>query len=143
MLVIGYGNTLRGDDGVGFVAAEQLNKTICRPDARVIACQQLTPDLAKDVSDTERLILIDANRGDQPENLLIRRIVPIESQPASAHELLPETLLAFSQQLYNSCPETLLVSVRGHSFNLSHSLSHQVARTLPRLKQQVLELMNM
>lgn len=141
VLVIGYGNTLRGDDGVGFVAAEQLNKTITRPDVRVLACQQLTPELAKDVSDAERVILIDAAKGDPPGNILLRKITPIESQLAFAHELRPETLLAFSRRLFNSCPETVLVSVTGHSFKLGEGLSNQVRRTLPKLSLQVLELM--
>ena len=46
-LVIGYGNTLRGDDGVGVLVADALegwNQAV-----RTLSVQQLTPELAADI----------------------------------------------------------------------------------------------
>ena len=44
VLVVGYGNALRTDDGVGWHAAERLADDPRLADATVIAVHQLTPD---------------------------------------------------------------------------------------------------
>jgi hydrogenase maturation protease len=45
ILLIGYGNTLRNDDGVGVRIAEIIAEEN-RPHVQVIATHQLTPELA-------------------------------------------------------------------------------------------------
>ena len=47
-LIIGYGNDLRSDDGAGIRAATMIAARDLA--ARVIACQQLTPELADDIA---------------------------------------------------------------------------------------------
>lgn len=143
MLVIGYGNTLRGDDGIGYLAAQELRRTVNNKDVRIIACQQLTPELSKDASDAERVVLIDATRRSSPGNITTRKILPTKTPPTFTHELSPETLLACSQELYATCPETFLISVTGKSFQLGEGLSHQVAKVKPELIRQILKLLDM
>ena len=58
-LIIGYGNPLRGDDGLGWRAAEQLAEIIPQSEAEVIACHQLTPELAEPISRARLVIFID------------------------------------------------------------------------------------
>ena len=48
-LVIGYGNTLRGDDGVGPRVAEAIEK-LNLPGVRTLVCQQLSPEHADPIS---------------------------------------------------------------------------------------------
>lgn len=58
-LVIGYGNTLRSDDGVGYRIAEtvaQWNLT----SVRSLSVQQLTPELAETMSHAKTVIFVDA-----------------------------------------------------------------------------------
>ena len=142
MLIIGYGNTLRGDDGIGCVAAEELSKKVKDKRIQVVSCQQLTPELAKDVSEADRVILIDAMRGKPSGHLVMRRISPGDVQPTFTHELRPESLLACSRELYGACPETFLVSITGHSFKLGEEISQQLIGLLPKLNRYVLKLAN-
>lgn len=58
-LVIGYGNQLRGDDGVGPQVAEQLAAEHC-PEVDVKIVQQLTPELAADIAQAEVVWFVDA-----------------------------------------------------------------------------------
>jgi len=46
VLVIGYGNTLRGDDGLGQRAAEALAQRALPDGVEVLSCHQLTIELA-------------------------------------------------------------------------------------------------
>ena len=49
VIVIGYGNPLRGDDGVGLAAIERLESLAPR-EVELIFTQQLTPELAQSVA---------------------------------------------------------------------------------------------
>ena len=59
-LVIGYGNTLRADDGLGPAVAERLGSEWADEDVGVLSCQLLTPELAEPVSRAEIVVFIDA-----------------------------------------------------------------------------------
>ena len=53
LLVIGWGNPLRGDDAFGFLAAERLIPLL--PEAEVLAVHQLTPELMDSVRQASQL----------------------------------------------------------------------------------------
>ncbi len=63
-LVIGIGNPLRGDDGVGWWLAERAEQlppgTPTRGPLLVRTVQQLTPELAAELTDVRRVLFIDA-----------------------------------------------------------------------------------
>lgn len=138
LLIIGIGNILRRDDGVGIVAVQKLNKTPLGDRARVIACQQLTPELAKDVSDADRVIIIDADQANIPGHITVKEIEPRDHVPNSfSHELDPATLLACSRELYGKCPNAFLISVTGSTFDFGEGLSQSTANAIPEILRNV------
>jgi len=140
VLVIGYGNTLRGDDGFGVAAAEQLRETEQPDRVKVLTCQQLTPELASEMSKVDRVIMIDAARGDTPGLITVSKVEPGSDLTTFTHELRPSTLLACSQGLYGTCPETFLVSVTGYAFDFSDELSDSMTRMVSQVLIRVREL---
>ncbi len=58
-LVIGYGNTLRGDDGVGPLVAEQVEAWNL-PAVRSRVTHQLTPELAAEIAEVDLVFFVDA-----------------------------------------------------------------------------------
>ena len=140
-LILGYGNPLRGDDGIGWVAAEQLAKKFSDPGICVLARQQLTPELAADAAQVERLVLIDATQDGIAGKVGVEKIAPSEStESAFTHQLKPGELLACAHELYGRAPETWLVSVAGASFECSDKLSAPVAAALPAVLSRVEEI---
>jgi len=73
-LVVGYGNTLRGDDGVGPRVAELLAADPRLAGAVVLARHQLTPELAADIAEAALVVFIDASENGKPGEISIRRI---------------------------------------------------------------------
>jgi Ni,Fe-hydrogenase maturation factor len=61
VLVIGYGNTLRRDDGVGVRVAEAVAADPRFAHVRVLAVHQLTPELALDIGSASLVIFVDAD----------------------------------------------------------------------------------
>ena len=81
-LVVGYGNSLRSDDGVGWHAAGLLATDPRLAGARVLARHQLVPELAVDVSRASLVVLVDAAADGDPGSLSVRRVRPRPSAPA-------------------------------------------------------------
>lgn len=142
VLVIGYGNSLRGDDGIGIAAAEQLRDTIQNSRVRIITCQQLTPELANEMSKVDRVIMIDAAKGETPGQVTVTKIETSNDSATFTHELQPSTLLACSQELYGKNPATYLVSVTGYSFDFSDELSDGVTLIMPQVLTRIRELID-
>jgi hydrogenase maturation protease len=142
VLVIGYGNSLRGDDGVGVVAAEQLSEILQNSQVKVLVRQQLTPELASEMSKADRVIIIDAAKGERPGQIIVSKIEPDNDPSTFTHELRPSTLLACAQELYGRHPATFLVSVTGYSLDFSEELSQPVKRVMPEVLARVRELID-
>jgi hypothetical protein len=72
-LVIGYGNTLRGDDAVGQVVARALAGEAAIEGVEVIACHQLMPELAECIDAADMLLFITAKLyGRTPDAFVVR-----------------------------------------------------------------------
>jgi hydrogenase maturation protease len=130
-LVIGYGNTLRGDDGAGPFVATQLG-------AGAIACYQLTPELAEPISQARQVIFVDAHAGVPAGQIAIHPIQPRVS--AALHRFDPETLLAWSERLYGRAPDALLIGIGAASFGLGEGLSPAARRAARKALRAIRKL---
>jgi hydrogenase maturation protease len=124
-LVIGIGNPLRGDDGVGMLLAEQVGGR---------SVQQLTPELAEDLAEMEAVLFIDAwlaPAGASPELIPIAPANGAADSAANSHQLEPAQLLAISQALYGRAPAVHLLRVPAYRFAHNGVLSAELQAALP------------
>jgi len=138
VLIVGYGNPLRGDDGLGWHAAGRLAQTLGDEETMVLALEQLTLDLVDHLVASDLVIFMDACRSEAPGELTIQA-VEADSPPCGtfAHHLDPPGLLAYACQLYGKCPKGLLVTVSGENFGFGEKLSPAVEEMLPFLAERV------
>jgi hydrogenase maturation protease len=138
VLVVGYGNPLRGDDGIGWHAARLLADDPRLAGARVLACHQLAPELAEDVSQASLVVLLDAAAEGDPGSVAVRQIEPRPATPATwSHHLDPETLAGLAQTLYGAVPPIVLVSVAAATFAEGDGLSSALQQALPGVVETV------
>lgn len=131
-IIIGFGNPLRGDDGLGQRAAEELEEEFAGADVEVRSCHQLTPEIAEPVSRAEVAVFIDAAEDQPPGEFRCRRLEPSARTPTSfAHALDPEAVLAVAHALYGHCPDAALLSVGGERFEHGEGLSPAVQEAIP------------
>jgi hydrogenase maturation protease len=139
-LVIGYGNPLRGDDGLGWHAVERLGEMVFQG-VEVLACHQLTPELAQPIGEAELVLFIDASVEGEPGTLVCKPVELTTLPPSSlTHEVHPAALLALAQALYGTCPRAFLFSITGDSFNYTDTLSPMVDQMLPILVERLFGL---
>jgi hydrogenase maturation protease len=140
VLVVGYGNPLRGDDALGWELAGRLATAIHDETVEVLAVSQLTPELSELISEVELVVFIDASLVGQPGNWKCQTVDPNpRSSPALGHHLMPMSLLAYAQAIFKASPRALLVSVAGDSFDCRQGLTPSVAAALPAVEQFVRE----
>jgi hydrogenase maturation protease len=138
VLVIGWGNPARGDDGLAWHALEQLATEPLGEDVAVILRHQLTPELAERVRWAARVIFVDASAHDPPGQIRCHRLIPGRREAAAfSHHLTPGTLLTLTQTLFGRCPEAFSLSVGGADFTFTEALSPQVRSSLPRLLRSI------
>jgi hydrogenase maturation protease len=108
VLIVGYGNPLRSDDGFGWHAARLLAADPRLAGARVLTLHQLTPELAADIASASLVVLVDASVVDAaPGSVAVRSIQPRQDSPLSwSHHLDPAALAGLAHALYDHVPPT-------------------------------------
>jgi hydrogenase maturation protease len=138
VMLIGYGNPMRGDDGLGWHVADLLIRCEMEPDVEIRTCHQLTPELAEPISQADFVVFIDAHIGLTPGLITSTQVEPASIvEIPSTHHLTPPTLLGLAKQLYGQCPEAVVMSIAGQSFELGTALSDAVLAAIPQLLEYV------
>jgi len=130
-LVIGYGNTLRSDDGVGVCIANNI-ASLDLPGVEVRTCHQLGFELVEDLVSFDHVIFVDAAiAGDATS---CRLIVPTEVRPlVSEHNVTPEALQVMASELFGAKTDMHVFSVRGEMFEFGWEIS-------PPVQQRAIEV---
>jgi hydrogenase maturation protease len=144
ILIIGYGDLLRSDDGVGQRIVASLSYRIQHPEVGFIACHQLMPELADPVSSARHVVFVDASMGGTPGHIQFHSIDPLPTTAAFTHHLTPEGLLALARNWYGTSPHSTMITLCGEHFGYGELLSPSLNAVLPALlhyMQQGIEMM--
>ncbi len=142
ILIIGYGNPDREDDGVAWHILDRLAERIGRPEPAqaadslegaddvpdLLCVLQLDPDLAEAAAGYDRVCFVDAHTGAYAEDIRIEEIAGEFQTSPFTHHMTPETVLALTETLHGRAPQAVVVSVRGYRFGFAHALSPATAR---------------
>ncbi len=124
-LVIGYGSTLRGDDGVGRYVADAIGRQY-RPQVEVVSVTQLLPEFAGPVANARAVIFVDACRDADLATPQVRELVVEPVSAGQTHFAGPADILRLSQTCFGRVPRAWLVSVPAKQFGISSELSAAV-----------------
>jgi hydrogenase maturation protease len=126
ILVIGYGNTLRGDDGVGPRVAEVIG-TLGLTGVRTLICPLLTPELADPISRAQTVIFVDA-AVDAPQEVQWRELLPNPTSQIMAHAADPKTMLALARDVFGRAPQAWWLTIPAVDLGFSEEFSPAVRR---------------
>ena len=128
ILVIGYGNPGRGDDGLGPAAAAAIGG-IGWPNVTVMDNYQLAIEDSIEVARHDLVWFVDAAVAGE-RRCTARRVVPAFGLSFTSHLLEPAALLAIAEQQFEARPEAWLLSIRGHAFGFGEGLSQRARSNL-------------
>jgi hydrogenase maturation protease len=124
-LLIGIGNPLRGDDGVGWHLVEGLG----------LQRHQLTPELAEAVAAADRLLIVDAWLAPARSRCLLRPLVASDGWERDTHRVAPTRLLALAEQLFDRCVPAHELLVPAFDFSWGDRFSPELRRQLPQARR--------
>ena len=143
--VLGLGNLLCGDDGVGVAAVHQLLEhwQVPEDEAAILDGGTLGMALLAHLEDAREVILLDAVHADAPAGSFVRlegdEVEPAVRQRLSVHQVGVADLLD-ALRLLGEWPERLvLLGVVPLDLDLHVGLSPEVAAALPRLEREAVD----
>lgn len=155
LLILGYGNLDREDDGVAWhiLRALTIKLGLLPPESYedefpesaqmdFAFYLQLTPEMAEDVASYPYVCFIDAHTGNIPEPI---RLIHVESEfqhSPFTHHLTPQSLVSMCETIYGKRPDAALLSVLGHRFLFSRELSRETAALVPQATELIWEWLN-
>lgn len=137
LLIIAYGNTLRGDDGAGPALGELIERCCrkCSIRAQLQVCHQLTPELVMEMihPGIAQVLFCDARitiPSDNNTGIAFKSLEPSGGYTTIGHHLSPETLLLLAKGLYQCEIPAWQVTVPSYTFKVGQSFSRPTRQAL-------------
>lgn len=139
LLLFGYGNPGRGDDGLG----PELIARIARLRLDDVECQndmQLQVEHVTDLAACDRVLFIDADMS-CAEPFEFSGISAVKDGSYTSHAMSPAALLHAYKLVYGKdAPPAFLLRIRGYDFALGDPLTDKASANLEAAIKQVVEL---
>ena len=144
ILILGYGNPGRLDDGLGPTAVAEVEKL----NIAGVTCDsdyQLTVEDIVEINKHDVVIFIDAD-SKCDKAFYFNKITPGNSISFTSHSITPTSLLALCQEVYSSTPDAYILGIRGIEFNsfeerlstiAQNNLNEALKFLTPILKQKI------
>ena len=144
VVLVGVGNELRGDDGVGLELARLV---AARADPRLLAVREQAGEalgLIEQLAPFRAAVLVDALRSGAPPGSSLRLDLSAAPMPrelrssTSTHALSVSDAVELARALQRLPATVILYAVEGECFSAGSALSQAVRRALPVLTETLL-----
>ncbi len=145
ILILGVGNTIQTDDGVGVHVIEEMRKNPLPKDTDLFDGGTLGYDLLGAIEGRKKVIVIDTVKGQQSPGTLYKfspEDVPNDNNYDSLHQLgIIEAIRLAGLQ--NKAPDlTVIIGVEPEIIDWGLSLTDTVKKKIPRIIEMVMEEVN-
>jgi len=144
ILIVGLGNLLLGDEGVGIHAVRELEERALPPQVDVVDGGTAGLNLLDLMQGYERVIILDAvEAGEEPGTIL--RFTPqdvtseAQALPLSLHQIEVLKVLELATYLGRPLPPIVIYGIQPHVTHWSTQLSPALRAGLPKLVDAVLK----
>ncbi|MGE0461650.1 MAG: hydrogenase maturation protease [Vicinamibacterales bacterium] len=138
LLIYGIGNVGRGDDGLGPLLVERLEREGVPPGVALEGGYQLAPEDALLLSGYDTVLFVDATKAqDAPAPYSVAPVEPSPALPFSTHVLDMGSVLALCGTLYGRAPRAFALAIPGYEFEVNASLSPGAESNLRRVLEDL------
>ncbi len=114
--IVGFGNSLRGDDSFGIDCIKALKKEIKSNKVNLFTKQQLLPELCLDLLDSKKIVFIDASYDEEKDYILACKLKQ-QTINALTHHISPHTIIYTMKNLFYKEFEYEIYSMYCNSFD--------------------------
>jgi hydrogenase maturation protease len=128
VLVLGYGNPGRQDDGLGPEVATVMD-SLGWANLTTFDNYQLNIEDALEVAAHDIVWFVDASKtGAEP--FAVHDVLPAPTIDFTSHLVRPEAILAIARQCYGSAARAFLLAIRGYEFEFVEELTPRATENL-------------
>jgi hydrogenase maturation protease len=134
ILIYGYGNPGRQDDGLGISVVERIEKWIRKHKLDFVKTDcnyQLNIEDAAEIADKELVIFVDATKEDI-NDFLITTVEPSNKIQFTSHSISPSYLLNLCNVIYNKSPDVYLLHIKGYKWEFLETMTEEARRNLDK-----------
>jgi len=128
VLVYGYGNPGRQDDGLGEALVSMLEQAQL-PDVDTDSNYQLNIEDAYTISEYDAVVFVDATLEDEGP-FTFRAVDPALEITFTSHAMAPESVIALCEETGLPCPPSFILAIRGHEWEFMEGLSERAKENL-------------
>lgn len=161
ILIIGYGNVDRQDDGAAWHVLyrlaerlqlplpDSLDEGFPPPDTALTTTPgappdllyvlQISPELSETLAHYARACFVDAHTENNPQEISVIPLHPGFQTSPLTHHMTPETCLGIAQSMYGAAPGSILVSIRGYEFGFSQGLSERTSSLADKAVEEIIQ----
>lgn len=132
ILLFGYGNLSRGDDALGILLLEAIERsaTLSLHSIDILSDFQLQIEHALDLENRDLVLFIDASVANI-NSFAFHELSPQKDKSYTTHAMSPDSVLAVYQDIKKqNPPPCFLLSIKGESFELGEGLSNNAQEHL-------------
>ncbi len=132
VLVYGYGNPGRRDDGLGPALVQMVEKWIESEKIDHVSVDsnyQLNIEDAYEIRDYDTVIFADATVEDI-KDFKLSRVEPSDKTTFTMHAVSPSFILDLSQKINDHSPDVFLLHIKGYEFQLEEGLTERAEKNL-------------
>jgi hydrogenase maturation protease len=134
ILIYGYGNPGRQDDGLGISVVERIEKWIKKHKLDFVKTDsnyQLNIEDAAEIADKELVIFVDAS-GEDINDFLLTTVEPSNKINFTSHYVTPSYLLNLCNVIYNKSPDVYLLHIKGYEWEFLGTMTEEARRNLEK-----------
>jgi len=139
ILIYGYGNPGRRDDGLGIELVRMVQEWIDKHHLKCMTSEnnyQLNVEDAETISKMEIVVFVDATQEEGINEYKFKKIEPSDKKVEfSMHAVSPEFVLGLSNKLFKKLPETYVLAVKGYEWDFKEGLSYNANLNLEQAFQ--------
>ena len=141
VLIVGVGNTIMGDDGLGVYALNQLKSRELPEYVDTLEAGTALLDALPDLKNYDKMVLIDAVAADSRKVCVLRNPASSElpERALCSHEMGIEEALRLQLLADGKLPEIVIMGLKPGQIEMSTELSDEVASRIPELVEAVLD----
>ncbi len=134
ILIYGYGNPGRQDDGLGIFLTEKVDNWIKEKNLKSIKVDcnyQLNIEDAAEIADKDLVVFVDASKEDI-NDFLFTEVKPSDKTEFSMHAVSPSYIFNLCNIIYNKAPDTYLLHIKGYKWDFLKEMTEQAENNLTK-----------
>jgi len=134
ILIYGYGNPGRQDDGLGIFLSEKIDNWIKEEDLQSVKVDynyQLNIEDAVEIADKDLVIFVDASK-EEISDYYLTKVKPSDRLEFTTHTVSPSYLLNLCKVIYNKAPDIYLLHIKGYKWEFLEDLTEDAKNNLKK-----------